>query len=335
MNKLIISVQYKYKPILEEKIMNTEKRLTKAYKEAAVEYFDKNSKYIILGDVHRGDDSVSDEFARNQAVFLHVLNHYSNQGYIYIEAGDGDELWEHKNFKHIRLAHKDVFIALKKFFDKGTLRMLYGNHNIFLKDKKFVRNNYYQFYDEYNQKRVEMFNGLEPIEALVLKHRTTDQEILVVHGHQGDLINDQFWYLSMILLRYFWRFLHIVGFENPSSPARNLYKRHKVEKNYNKWIKKHKIMLICGHTHRTKFPKQDELPYFNTGCCINTRGIPGIEIQDDTIQMVDWRVRVNDEGIMHINRTVVRGPEPIDRYDCKNLSNYDNLKSNCSDAKDE
>lgn len=312
--------------------LNTEKRLTKAYKEAYVEYFDKSSKYIILGDVHRGDDSVSDEFARNQAVFLHVLNYYNNRDFIYIEAGDGDELWEHKSFKHIRLAHKDVFIGLKKFFDKGRLRMIYGNHNNHLKNKKYVENNYYQFYDEYNQKRVDLFRGIEPMEALVLKHRVTDQEILVLHGHQGDFINDQFWFISMLLLRYFWRFLHIVGFQNPASPARNLYKRHKVERNYNKWIKKHKIILICGHTHRAKFPKHNELPYFNTGCCINTRGIPGIEIIDDTIQMVDWRVKVNDEGIMCIDRVIVRGPEPIDKYDCNNIDDYNGLKTNCGDA---
>ena len=33
--------------------MNTEKRLTNAYKEAKIEYFDKNSKYIIFSDTHR------------------------------------------------------------------------------------------------------------------------------------------------------------------------------------------------------------------------------------------------------------------------------------------
>lgn len=311
--------------------MNTEKRLTKAYKEAVIEYFDKDSKYVIFSDTHRGDDSVSDEFARNQAIFLHVLNYYYKNGYILVEAGDGDELWEHKNFKHIRLAHKDVFLALKKFYDDGRLRMIYGNHNVFLKNTDFVKKNYYQFYDEYEQKRVDLFKGIKPVEAIVLKHRITGQEILIVHGHQGDFINDQFWYLSMILLRYFWRFLHVVGFENPSSPARNMYKRHKVEKNYNKWIKKHKIMLICGHTHRAKFPKKDELPYFNTGCCINTRGIPGIEIVNDTILMVDWRIKADDNGAMHIEKTVVRGPEPIEKYDCKNISDYENLKSNCSD----
>ncbi|WP_276929793.1 metallophosphoesterase family protein [Herbinix luporum] len=309
--------------------MNTEKRLTKAYKEATIEYFDKDSKYVIFSDTHRGDDSVSDEFARNQVIFLHVLNYYNKNGYIYVEAGDGDELWEHKNFNHIRLAHKDIFIVLKKFYEAGRLRMLYGNHNIYLKNKKYVEKNYHQFYDEYNQKKVNLFQGIKPMEALVLKHRITKQEILIVHGHQGDLINDQFWYISMILLRYFWRFLHIVGFENPSSPARNLYKRHKVEKNYNKWIKKHKIMLICGHTHRIKFPKKNDLPYFNTGCCINTRGIPGIEIVDDTILMVDWRVKADENGNMRIERTIVRGPEPIERYNCKNIGNFSN-DSNCS-----
>lgn len=316
----------------EVKRMNTEKRLTKSYKEANIEYFDSNSKYIFFSDMHRGDDSVSDEFSRNQALVLHALNYYNNNGYIYVEAGDGDELWEHKKFKHIRLAHKDIFIVLKKFYDNGRLRIIYGNHNIFLKNKDYVKDNYFEFYDEYNQKRVDLFQSVKPIQGLVLKHRHTNQEILVIHGHQGDFMNDQFWYFSMILLRYFWRYLHIVGFSNPSSPARNLYKRHKVEKNYNKWIKKHKLMLICGHTHRAKFPKHDELPYFNTGCCINTRGIPGIEIVNDTIAMVDWRIKADDNGVVHIERTVVRGPEPLEKFDCQNITNYDSLKNNCSDV---
>ena len=44
------------------------KRLTKAYKEATIEYFDKDSKYVIFSDT--SDDSVSDEFARNQVIFF-------------------------------------------------------------------------------------------------------------------------------------------------------------------------------------------------------------------------------------------------------------------------
>jgi UDP-2,3-diacylglucosamine pyrophosphatase LpxH len=309
--------------------MWTDNRLTKAYKNAKIEYFDKNSKYIFFSDIHRGDDSVSDEFTRNQNLFLHALNYYYKEGYKYIEVGDGDELWEYKNFRVIRLAHTDVFTVIKKFYDTGRLVILYGNHNIYLKSKRFVKKNYYQYYDEYNQIRTELFKGLMPQEALILKHKDSQQKIFVLHGHQGDFMNDQFWFLAMLLLRYFWRYLHIVGLDNPTSPARNLYKRHKVEKAYDKWIEKNKMMLICGHTHRQKFPKAEDLPYFNTGCCIRTRGLSGIEIINDEILMVDWRTSSDENGNLCIIRTVVRGPEPIIKYDCKNnpysnhCKNYD------------
>lgn len=297
--------------------MFTDKRLTNAFLNAKIEYFDNNSRYVFFSDCHRGDDSVSDEFIRNQSIFLHALDYYYNHNYTYVEAGDGDELWEYANFRNIRLAHSDVFKVIRKFHRKERLIFIYGNHNIYLKSKNYVRLNYHQFYDEHNQRRCPLLKGIVPYEALVLKHKVTGQQIYTVHGHQGDFMNDQFWVLNMLLMRYFWRFLHVVGFQNPSSPAKNYYKRHKVERNYKKWIQNHKIMLICGHTHRAKYPRKMELPYFNTGSCINSRCITGIEILDGNILMVDWRIVANKEGILQVKRTVVRGPEPIETYDLK------------------
>ncbi len=136
-----------------------------------------------------------------------------------------------------------------------------------------------------------------------------------MHGHQGDLMNDQLWVLSMLMLRYFWRLMHVVGFQNPSSPAKNVNKRHKVEKTYNKWIEANQKMLICGHTHRPKFPKSNDLPYFNTGCCIHSRGITGIEITEGQIMLVEWHVRADRQGSLMIARKVIHGPEPIQKYD--------------------
>lgn len=308
--------------------MFTDKKLTDAYKSAKIEYFDKKSRYIFFSDCHRGDDSVSDEFTRNQSLFMHALNYYYNNGYVYVEVGDGDELWEYPKFKYIRIAHNDIFMSLKRFFDEKRMIILYGNHNIYLKSKKYVQTHYYNYFDEYKQEMQELFHGLCPRESLVLKSKDTGQEILVVHGHQGDYMNDQFWKVSMVLLRYFWKFMHVVGFQNPTSPARNLYKRHKVEKAYKKWICRHKMMLICGHTHRQKFPKRGDLPYFNTGCCTRTRGINGIEIIDNQIIMVEWRVRADEEGIVRIFRNVVRGPEPIRNYDF-NLNRFSNDINSC------
>jgi UDP-2,3-diacylglucosamine pyrophosphatase LpxH len=297
--------------------MFTDKRLSSAYNNAKLEYIDENSKYIFFSDCHRGDDSVSDEFTRNQILFLHALDYYYRNDYTYVEAGDGDELWEYPNFKNIRLAHSDIFIMMKKFFKDGRLRILYGNHNIYLKRKYYVKKNYFTYYDEYTQKRYDLFPGLTTHEAMVLKMKKSGQEILVVHGHQGDLMNDQCWYAAMLLLRYFWRFMHVVGFQNPASPAKNLYKRHRIEKNYKVWIRKHKKVLICGHTHRPKFPKEKELPYFNTGCCIHTKGIVGIEIADGNIALVNWRIKANREGTLRITRNYMRGPEPIEKYKFK------------------
>ncbi|MFA9378432.1 MAG: metallophosphoesterase [Lachnotalea sp.] len=294
--------------------MFTDRRLSKAYQNAKVKYFDKNSKYIFFSDCHRGDDSISDEFARNQNILLHALDYYYNNGYSYVEVGDGDELWEYSDFKLIRTAHSDVFSVIKKFFDDKRLIILYGNHNIFLKNKSYVKRNYYYYNDDYNRTTSDFFKGLAPIEALILKDKKTDQEIFVVHGHQGDLMNDQLWKISMFSLRYFWRYLHVVGFHNPASPARNQLTRHKVEKSYKKWIRKHKIILICGHTHRPRFPKKNELPYFNCGCCIHTKGISGIEICDNKIMMVNWRIRADKSGFLHIERHIIKKPEPIEKY---------------------
>lgn len=298
--------------------MFTDKKLTRAYKNAKIELFDKDSKYIFFSDCHRGDDSISDEFARNQQIFLHALNYYYQKGYTYVELGDGDELWEYPKFKHIRSAHSDVFTVMKKFFTDKRLIMIYGNHNIYLRYKHYVKNHYFQFPDEYNQNRHPLFKGLTTHEALVLKNKFSNQEIFAVHGHQGDFMNDQFWIVSMILLRYFWRYFHVVGFQNPSSPARNLYKRHKIERRYKKWIRKHKKMLICGHTHRPRFPQKKELPYFNTGCCIRSKGITGVEIKNNKIMMVDWRIKADLEGNLMIDRMVARGPEPIENFDFEN-----------------
>lgn len=294
--------------------MFTDKRLSQAYRHAHVRYFDDQSKYVFFSDLHRGNDSVSDEFTRNQIVMLHALDYYYHNGYTYVEAGDGDELWEYRDFRDIRLAHGDVFTALKKFYNDRRMLVLYGNHNIRLKSRRFVKRHYYTFYDEYRQSNYNLFPGLKPYEALRLKHHKTGQEVFAVHGHQGDLMNDQLWPVSMFMLRYFWRYLHVVGFRNPSSPAKNLFKRHKIERKYQKWIQRHGHMLICGHTHRPRFPKGGELPYYNTGCCIHTKGISGIEISGGQIMLIDWRMKADADGVMRIIRTIVRGPEPIHEY---------------------
>lgn len=295
--------------------MQVESRLNKAYREAKVEYFDDLSRYVFLSDAHRGDSSLADEFTHNESTFQYALDYYYRNGYTLAELGDGDELWEHAKFKHVRLAHSDVYQTIKKFFDDGRYILLYGNHNMALKNKQYVRDNLYKYYDDYYEEERDFLPNIIPYESLLMTHRKTGQEILAVHGHQGDTMNDQFWLVSLLLLRYFWRFMHIIGFQNPASPAKNANKRHKIERMYNKWINAHKTMLICGHTHRAKYPRAGEQPYFNTGCCIRATGITGIELLNGMILLVEWQVKADRAGSLKIIRHVIRGPEPITKFD--------------------
>jgi len=291
--------------------MFTIKRLNQAYNGAKRIPIDNSSKLIFFSDVHRGDNSLADEFAHNQNIYFHALEYYYGKGFTYVEVGDGDELWEHGKFEIIRYAHSDVYILLRLFFNQKRFIMLYGNHNITFKHQRHIEKTLFSFYDEYEESTAPLFPGIEVHEGVVFIHQESQNEIFVVHGHQGDFINDQIWPVMKYLNRYFWRYLHVVGFRNPASPAKNVNKRHKIEKNYNKWLELNNKILIAVHTHRPKYPKQDERPYFNTGCCIHPRNITGIEIENGKIAMIEWRIVPTDKGRLKIIRRVVRGPKPI------------------------
>lgn len=299
--------------------MNTQKRLIKAYENARVEYFDENDKYVFFSDCHRGNGSHQDEFVKNRIVYMYALDYYYKEGYTLVEVGDGDELWEYPKFRIIKKAHYRVFQSMKRFFNEGRFILIYGNHNIYLKNPEYVENNYYMYYDEYRKKENVFFEGLKPCEALVLKNKQTGQEIFVVHGHQGDFANDQFRYFTMLTVKHFWKYLHAFGIKNPASPVKNEHKRHKIEKRFNKWIEKNETMVICGHTHRYKYPREGELPYFNTGCCIYPTTITGIEIAGGNVQLVRWRTHYNEDGLLQIKKEILRGPGNLEKFDIRTV----------------
>jgi len=56
--------------------MFSDKRLNQAYQNAKVLEFDDTSRLIFFSDCHRGDNSLSDEFARNQAIYQYAMAYY-------------------------------------------------------------------------------------------------------------------------------------------------------------------------------------------------------------------------------------------------------------------
>ena len=294
--------------------MNILKRLSKIFSSADIVKFDDTSKIVIVSDCHRGDGNLADNFSKNQNIYFYALTYYYKNGFTYIEIGDGDELWEIKKMADIKQEHSHVFWLLAKFFKENRLYFLYGNHDMVKKDDKFVKENLYEYFDENTGKDKDLFKGIKIHEGLVLSYRGTEDKILLIHGHQCDLINDTFWKVSRFLVRYLWRPLESYGVNDPTRTAKNYKKKEMVEKRLIRWVKKEKHILISGHTHRPMFPSIEEAPYFNDGSCVHPRCITAIEIKNGEIMLVKWWVKTKGDGSLFIDRDILVGPTKLKDY---------------------
>lgn len=298
--------------------MDKLKRISEAFQSAKEIPFDEASKIVIMSDCHRGDGSLADDFAKNQNLYFAALTHYYDKNYTYIEVGDGDELWENSNISDIIHMYNDVFWLLSKFFNEGRLYFIYGNHDMVKKDKEFVKNNLYKYYDYYDNGYKDLFQNVEIHEGLILKHKVTQDKIYITHGHQGEWIDDQMWKLGKFLVRHVWKPLELFGVNDPTSTAKNYQRKAKAEKKFIGWVKKEKHMLVTGHTHRPMFPEVGEPPYFNDGSCVHPKCITALEITCGFIMLVKWCIRTKEDNTLFIAREVIAGPRKLKEY-FKNL----------------
>jgi predicted phosphodiesterase len=291
------------------------KRLTNAYQNAFRIPFDDDSKFIIFSDCHRGNNSFADDFANNRNSYFHALSHYYRNGFTYCELGDGDELWENLTFESIFEAHKDVFLLMRRFFTEGRLFRIVGNHDMVYSDQDYVEKHLYTYCDTGTEKELPLFPGISFPESLILEHKTSGQEILMLHGHQADWLHYYMWKIDRFLVRVLWRQLQIFGISDPTSPAKNNIELNKIERRIKKWIvQNNDQFIITGHTHRPRFPSPGEIPYFNDGSCVHPRSITGLEIEEGAISLVKWQVAINEEGFLKVIRIVLEGPQKLIAY---------------------
>jgi predicted phosphodiesterase len=160
-----------------------------------------------------------------------------------------------------------------------------------------------------------LFGDIIYHEAMVLKHTASQQELFLTHGHQADWWNYTFWRLGRFLVRILWKPLQVWGIADPTSPAKNYKELIKVERRIKRWILEHKLMVtIIGHTHRPRFPEPGDIPLFNDGSCVHPRSITGIEIEEGHITLIKWQIETRDDGTLQVIRSVLEGPQRLDRY---------------------
>lgn len=288
--------------------MSKHSRLTEVYKKAKRLKFNDSSRIIFFSDVHRGDNSWADDFARNQIIYMYALKHYFDEGYTYVEVGDGDELMKNEGVDSIRHAHATVFRRIREFFTEERFYYIFGNHDVEYAFPEFKKRHLSDIYNEIHERREPLFPGITIHEGLVLQHEETGGELYVVHGHQGEFINDRHWWISKLFLRQLWRPLQLLGLQDPTSVSSNPTMRRKVENEITEWVVTNNQPVICGHTHVARFPRNNEPPYFNTGSCVHPRWISGIEVDQGQITLVRWRIRTKKEGTLFVKRDVAGGP---------------------------
>lgn len=278
-----------------------DRRLDKSFQDAPVLGLYPHSKLVLISDCHRGVGNANDNFLKNQNLYFAALRHYYAKGFIYVELGDGDELWENRSLSAIQEIHSNVFWMLSLFQREKRLYLLYGNHDYVMKNN--------QEFPHYGGLVLKLC-GFFPPAAGLSAGPSRCLELYLTHGHQAELLNSTFWKLSRFLVRYLWKPLEQVGVLDPTSAAKNYRRCKKNEKRLSRWAARHHCCLITGHTHRPMLGSREN-HYFNTGSCVHPRCITCLEIENGGISLVKWNMETKGDRSLYVARTLLAGPLPL------------------------
>lgn len=288
-------------------------RLSDAFTDAPSLPLTDHSLFVLVSDCHRGNGTTNDNFMKNQNIYYAAMNFYLAEGYTYIELGDGDELWENRRMRQITEIHSEAFCLLNKFYQRGRLYMLYGNHDIVKKKKQFLKRKCPP--DRYSQQPdfLPLITNLDFYSGIILSDPEAAKNVYLTHGHQVDLLNSVFWPVSRFLVRYVWRVLESIGFADPTSAAKNNTHKKKAERRLTNWAVANDSILVTGHTHRPMLGTP-ESPYFNTGSCVHPRCITCIEVENRCFKLVKWVVDTRADRTLYVSRQVIAGPVCVEDY---------------------
>lgn len=291
--------------------LSTHSRLTKIFETAPEIPFNSASKIVLIGDCHRGDGSWVDDFRHNQNLYCAAIKYYYYGGFTYIDMGDSEELWKNRKFSDISGIYTEIYHLLHDFDAAGRYRMIYGNHDIVKKNPAFMDANLRRYYNNHTRCFEPLFENPKAYEGLILKNSATKNKILLVHGHQGDLISDILWPVGRFLTRHVWRRLELVGHRDPTSAAKNVLERKKVERKILEWVTDKNQPVIAGHTHRPTCPPEDQPPYFNGGSCVHPNCITCLEIENAQITLVQWDICTKEDRTLYVARQTLSPPRKL------------------------
>lgn len=288
--------------------MSCQRRLDKTFQKAFILPFSKTSRFCLFSDCHRGNGTHNDNFLKNQHLYIHALQYYDQRRFTYIELGDGDELWENKDYKQIKEIHDDVFWQLSRFYRQNRLYMIYGNHDIIKKYPSFAQKKCARYYCTTRMSSEELFPNLTFYPGIILKDESSNKDLYLTHGHQASLLNSTFWPLSCFLVRYLWKPLEQIGILDPTSAAKNYKSKEATERQLLSWAQYSGHILITGHTHRPVIGDESS-PYFNCGSCVHPHCVTCLELCCGQITLVKWYMASRENGDLFVERKEIASAE--------------------------
>ena len=221
---------------------DTKKRLDELWKQDLEVLDIVGNKYVMISDVHLGNDSGADDFRNNKYIMVNALEKYNAQGYTLILLGDIEELWQF-DLAEIRDTYGDsVYEAMRQFGDR--IIRVFGNHDI-----------------DWSQPEDPIYRAdnarHRAAEAVKMRYSEGHEpKILLVHGHQGSTESDKASWFSRLAVHEAWTpiesALRSIGiYSNPSYTKSQV--TQEFEQFYHTWAKNNKVMIICGHSHRAIF----------------------------------------------------------------------------------
>ena len=266
------------------------KRIKKSFNKALRISAADHPRIVIMSDCHRGTGTWGDNFLANRPLFTAALKHYYQNGFTYIELGDGDELWENRRFSDVYHTHREIYDLFEKYHQMGRLFLLFGNHDRIKENSAYV------------------WRGLSaaiPFYESVIIDGLDMPPICCFHGYQGDLINDRLWKLSRWLVRYLWRPLELRGIKDPTSAAKNYTKLRTTEERFIRYSCRQQCVLIAGHTHKPAIMETGCGIYMNSGSCVHPSAITAIELAFPAARLVKWSVCSRDDMTLSVCREVL------------------------------
>jgi len=204
--------------------------------------------FVLFSDQHKGDGSNADDFKTNAGLYVKALSHYEEKGFKLIVLGDSEECWEN-GFDRILARYEQV---IKKEIDLAVTApnqkrlRIWGNHDKEMSLRRFRKH--------YRNLATPLLDNVTYSEGLCL-----GPDIFIVHGHQGRFFEDMAWKVSRLAVKFIWKSLQKIFSIGKEGPSENIRLRDGLERNYYRWAKKRRVLLVCGHTHMALFASLSHL----------------------------------------------------------------------------